>query len=137
MPIFDSDALARFNPRDIKRLEIVNRHYFSRKDVYEGVISLTSFENDFGRFALPKNALFIEYPGIQISKRMIFPENTDDRLPDFRNLLYWETGQKTDEKGEKSLTFSTSELQGYFEVRLSFLDDTGQFNEVKKIIEVK
>src|SRR5690606_24919973 len=38
MPVFDSDALASFNPKDIKKLEIVNRHYFSRKDVYEGVV---------------------------------------------------------------------------------------------------
>ena len=137
MPVFDSDALARFNPKDIKRLEVVNRHYFSRKDVYEGVISLTSFENDFGRFALPKNALFIEYPGIQAPKRIRFPESVEKRLPDFRNLLYWETGQETDETGERSLTFTTSELRGYFEIRLSFLDDKGQLTEVKKIIEVK
>lgn len=137
MPVFDSDAVARFNPKDIKKLEVVNRHYFSRKDVYEGVISLTSFENDFGRFPLPKNALFIEYPGIQVPKRIKFPENTDKRLPDFRNLLTWETGQATDEKGEASLTFTTSELQGYFEIRLSFLNEKDQLTEIKEIIEVK
>src|SRR5690606_27489568 len=50
MPVFDSDALSKLDPKGIKKLEVVGRYYFFQQDVFEGVISLTSHKNDFGEF---------------------------------------------------------------------------------------
>src|SRR5690606_17514672 len=127
MPVFDSDALSRLNPKGIKKLEVVNRHYFFQQEIFEGIIHLTSFKNDFGEFDLPKNALFIEYPGMQWPKSIttMIPEEKN-RTPDFRRRLLGEAGAKTNESGEKNLEFFTSELQGFYEIRLSYVNEKGQ-----------
>ena len=140
MPVFDSDALSRLNPKGIKSLEVVSRYYFFQQEVFEGVISLTSFNNDFGEFELPRSALFIEYPGIQLPGKINDPAVSPDgktRIPDFRHLLYWETGVKTDEVGERQVVFHTSEVPGFYEISLSYFDKEGRWNESTRTIEVK
>src|SRR5690606_9998239 len=140
MPVFDSDALSRLNPKGIKSLQVVSRYYFFQQEVFEGVISLTSFNNDFGEFELPRSALFIEYPGIQLPGKINDPAVSPDgktRIPDFRHLLYWETGVKTDEVGERQVVFHTSEVPGFYEISLSYFDKEGRWNESTRTIEVK
>lgn len=140
MPVFDSDALSRLNPKGIKSLEVVSRYYFFQQEAFEGVISLTSFNNDFGEFELPQSALFIEYPGIQLPRKINNPAISPagkNRIPDFRHLLYWETGSRTNEVGERQIIFHTSELPGFYEIRLSFFDKEGRWNESTRTIEVK
>lgn len=140
MPVFDTDALARLDPKGIKSLEVVARYYFFQKQIFEGIISLTSFKGDFGEFDLPKNALFIEYPGIQLPKRINHPQSSPEantHAPDFRNLLYWEAHGTTDATGRRQISFSTSDLSGFFEIRLSYVDDKGEWAEATAIIEVK
>src|SRR5699024_4745630 len=138
MPVFDSDALSRLNPKGIKKLEVVNRHYFFQKEIYEGIIHLTSFKNDFGEFDLPKNALFIEYPGMQVPKTIpTLMLDDKNRTPDFRNMLLWDTGAKSDEQGEQKVEFLTSELQGLFEVRLSYFDEKGEWSEHTQVFEIR
>lgn len=140
MPVFDTDALAKLNPKGIKSLEVVARYYFFQKEIFEGIISLTSFKNDFGGFDLPKNALFIEYPGIQPPKKINQPQSSREsntHSPDFRNLLYWEAHGTTDATGRKQLSFSTSDLTGFFKIRLSYVDDKGEWAEASAVIEVK
>lgn len=138
MPVFDSDALSRLNPKGIKKLEVVNRHYFFQEDIFEGIIHLTSFKNDFGEFDLPRNALFIEYPGMQFPKSIpaLIPDERN-RTPDFRNMLLWESGAKTNELGEQNVEFLTSELQGLFEIRLSYFDEKDEWSEHTQVIEVR
>ncbi|WP_114749152.1 hypothetical protein [Pleomorphovibrio marinus] len=119
MPVFDADAFAELNPKNIKRLDLLTRYFFYEKETFEGVISLTSFENDFGKFDLPKSALFIEYKGIQVPVENDFtrPPSTA-RKPDFRNILIWEPSlsPKND-----SISFTTSQLSGEYQINLSFL----------------
>ena len=140
MPVFDTDALARLDPKGIKSLEVVARYYFFQKEIFEGIISLTSFKGDFGEFDLPKNALFIEYPGIQQPKKINYPPSSpeaNNHSPDFRNLLYWEAHATTDVTGRKQISFSTSDVTGFFEIHLSHFDENGALVEATKIIEVK
>jgi hypothetical protein len=140
MPVFDIDALARLDPKGIKSLEVVARYYYFQKEILEGIISLTSFKGDFGEFDLPKNALFIEYPGIQLPKKINHPRfapEVDARSPDFRNLLYWEAHGTTDATGRKQISFNTSELIGLFEIHLSYFDEKGTWVEATKTFEVK
>ncbi len=120
MPVFDADAFANFNPWKIKRLDLLTRYFFYEKEIFEGVISLVSFENDFGEFDLPKSALFIEYEGIQIPVEQEFtlpPSN--ERIPDFRNVLLWEPALSPT---SESITFTTSHLPGEYEFSVTFQD---------------
>jgi hypothetical protein len=132
MPVFDSDSFANFNPKGIKSMDIVNRYFYINDQRFNGMVSLTSFSNDFGGFDLPKNALFIAYQGIQ--KPYLFQSQVigelPDHFPDFRSILAWQTKGSTDENSNLTFSFRPSRLKGKFLLRIHYRDNT---NDEEKI----
>ncbi|WP_439481153.1 hypothetical protein [Cyclobacterium plantarum] len=121
MPVFESDDFASFNPKNIRRLDIINRNFYIKDHSFNGLVSLSSFENDFGRFDLPEKALFIEYRGLQHPKRFTNKINNTEKgshFPDFRNILY----QGTSSEAGQELYFSPSLLQGPFIMSIHYRD---------------
>jgi uncharacterized protein YfaS (alpha-2-macroglobulin family) len=59
------------------------------------------------------------YPGFLYERSFYSPvyqteEQVQSRLPDFRNVLYWEPKLKTNEKGKQLINFYTSDLPGKY-----------------------
>lgn len=98
---------------------------------FDGVINLTSFENDFGKFDLPKNALFIAYKGIQIPKNHegTLGKNQDKRIADLRALRAWRTLSD-----QTSLKVETGMLTGKFKIRYQNWKMPAPHTESKTII---
>lgn len=135
MPVFDTDKLAKFDPSTIQKLEVLTRDFFLNKDKFSGVISFSSFENDFGKFELPTNALYFNYWEIQKPKTLKSPHfNThigQANYPDFRTSLYW-----TNNLDQESIRVTSSQITGQFEVILSFLSEDGRIVFYKDLLEV-
>ncbi len=98
MPVFDSDLLASFNPKFLQRLEVLNREFYLNDRTYQGVLSFSSYANNFGLFPLAPAARFFDYPGIQpsviIDRDQFIQSSTTSRIPDWRTVLYWQTNGK-------------------------------------------
>ncbi|MDA0313944.1 MAG: hypothetical protein O2829_01735 [Bacteroidetes bacterium] len=98
MPVFDSDLLASFNPKFLQRLEVLNREFYLNDRTYPGVLSFSSYSNNFGLFQLAPAARFFDYPGIQPSiifdRDQFVQPSTTSRIPDWRTVLYWQTSGK-------------------------------------------
>jgi hypothetical protein len=98
MPVFDSDLLSSFNPKFLQRLEVLNREFYLNDRTYPGVLSFSSYANNFGLFPLAPAARFFDYPGIQPSiifeKDQFVQSSTTSRIPDWRTVLYWQTSGK-------------------------------------------
>lgn len=98
MPIFDSDLLASFNPKFLQRLEVLNREFYLNDRTYPGVLSFSSYANNFGLFPLAPAARFFDYPGIQpsvvLDRGQLVQPSTASRIPDWRTVLYWQAGGK-------------------------------------------
>jgi hypothetical protein len=138
MPVFDTDALAAFDPINIQKLEVMTREFSFNQDKYSGVLSFTSFRNDFGTFQLPSNALYLNYPELQKTKRpKSFHLNAtpnDPNFPDFRSTLYWNAS----EKGSKGLEIHTSQISGNYEIQIGYIEKGGQvkfFNKSFKVVD--
>lgn len=130
MPVFDSDALARFSPEKIKRAEVINRSFYILNSAFEGVLSFTSFDNDFGGYPIPDRALYLEYPQIQqpVLWNVNRQEPAEKHAPDFRTLLYWNGSLMTGEDGAVDIDFHTSRVPGEYEIRVSSQDENGQIS---------
>lgn len=93
MPIFDSDLLASFNPKFLQRLEVLNREFYLNDRTYPGVLSFSSYANNFGLFPLAPAARFFDYPGLRptliLDKGQFQTPATASRIPDWRTVLYW------------------------------------------------
>ena len=98
MPVFDSDLLASFNPKFLQRLEVLNREFYLNDRVYPGVLSFSSYANNFGLFPLAPAARFFDYPGIQpsvlIDRDQFVQPSATSRIPDWRTVLNWQTSGK-------------------------------------------
>jgi hypothetical protein len=137
MPVFDTDALAAFNPVNLKKLEVMTREFSFNQDKYSGVMSFTSFKNDFGSFQLPSNALYLNYPEIQKIKKPKSPHLNQDptlaNFPDFRSTLYWNTSLNLKEDFE----IFSSEISGDFEIIVAIQDENGKNSFVKKRLKIQ
>lgn len=125
MPIFDADALAEFDPKNIQKLDVLTREFIFNQDKFSGVISITSFENDFGGFELPEQALYFNYTEIQKPRKLPSPHfnnNLEDpNYPDFRTSLYWNYKGISSDK----LLFYSSEIKGEYEGLISTVGESG------------
>jgi hypothetical protein len=93
MPVFDSELLASFNPKFMQRLEVLNREFYLNERIYPGVMSFSSYGNNFGLFPLAPNARFFDYLGLQpmvnMDRRQFADPSNEERIPDWRTILYW------------------------------------------------
>ena len=124
MPVFDSDLLASFNPKFMQRLEVLNREFYLNQRTYSGVLSWSSYENNFGLFPLAPNARFFDYYGLQpkiVMDRTQFSEPGQiGKYPDWRTILFW--GSESEAPAE----IQAPELNGLFLFWSRSLDPAGK-----------
>jgi hypothetical protein len=137
MPVFDTDALAAFDPVNIQKLEVMTREFSFNQDRYSGVLSFSSFNNDFGKFELPSNALYLNYPEIQKVKTPKSPHLNSNlsqaNFPDFRSTLYWNFLK---DGVSSPIEINSSEISGNFEITVGYQDGNGKMKFSKKSLKV-
>lgn len=135
LPVLDNDAFSKFNPVGIKQMDILNRELYLNHKLFEGAISLTSFDNDFGKYDLPKNALFLAYKGVQfpLTPKEVAP--VDQRLSSLGSLLLWKTFKI--ESGNNNLTVPKPVLKGAYKVTVTSWDTrSGTSKQESRIIQI-
>ncbi len=119
VPVFDADRIIAADPLKIKKIEVVTRKYFQGSLVASGIISLASYTNDLEGFPLDPHSLILEYDGLQLQREFYSPEydkpdQHGNRIPDFRNVLYWNPNIRLREMGTKQISFYTSDRKGKY-----------------------
>jgi hypothetical protein len=136
MPVFDTEALAKFNPKGIEKLEVLTREFSFNQDKFAGVVSVTSFENDFGKFDLPTNSLYLDYWEIMPSKKLLSPNINPSigktNYPDFRTTLFWNSGVS-----EGKVKIFSSEIKGKYELIISHTSDNGEMTFIREEFTVE
>ncbi|GAB3012021.1 hypothetical protein GCM10027284_34260 [Cyclobacterium sediminis] len=140
MPVFDNDAFANFNPKGIKTMDIINRYFYINDLKFTGMVNLSSFNNDFGGFDLPKNALFITYRGLQKPYEFhtaLKSFNHETHFPDFRSILTWQSNKEIDDNGMLNFSFKPSLLKGNFELKLRYREGQNKtFNTANYLLNL-
>lgn len=119
VPVFDIDKIMAFDPLKVRKLEVMTSKYFNGPQVYDGLVSYTTYQGDLASFQLDPHALLLEYEGLQEQREFYSPSydtqlQRQSRLPDFRNLLYWSPTVRTDASGKAAVQFYTSDLAGTY-----------------------
>lgn len=132
MPVFDSDLLTGFNPKFLSKLEVLNREFYLNDRTYPGVLSFSSFENNFGLYPLEPSARFFDYlglqPKIELDKTQFTAPSTVGKFPDFRTVLFWGKADPA--------TIQTSSLPGEYILWVRYTDASGQIQVSKKKITI-
>ncbi len=134
IPIFNINNLIKIKPELIDEISVINKIYYLGDFVLNGVIKIKTKTNDFAKFSLPKESIFIKYKTITTGSYPVFPEynsNTkQSRLPDFRNLLFLK--QNFTLKNNK-IKFYTSDDSGEYQVFIKANSNNYQYYGKTKI----
>ena len=142
VPVFDIDKIMAFDPLKIKKLDVVTRRYFQGPQTFEGVVSYTTYGGDLGGFALDTRALVQEYEGMQLQREFYAPSYDSpalrqSRLPDYRNLLYWNPTIISQDNTPQSLQFYTGDQAGKYIIVVQGMAADGSAGSSITTFEVK
>lgn len=129
------NILINFDSRKIDSISIVKNKYFYGNALYQGIVLIKTFQNDF----LPELNNFQEFKitPIQPEKKYFFQNEKNvmnKRIPDFRTQLFWNPNISLT---KKNISFFTSDVTGHFEITLQGYTKKGEFINIEQSFSVK
>ncbi|OQP50845.1 hypothetical protein A4H97_03190 [Niastella yeongjuensis] len=126
----DNNILLGFDPLKVNKLEVVTNNYIKGEFIYPGIVNFTTYHGDMESLKLDSRAVILDYEGLQLKRNFYSPvykteQQASSRLPDFRNLLYWEPDVQTDATGKATVEFFTGDIKGKYVAVLQGMDDAG------------
>ena len=130
VPVFDPSGPMNLDPLKISDIELVNREYLLGPQKFSGIINCLSYHGDLGGYTLPPQAQTLNYEGLRPERRFTSPAyptqaSRENRIPDYRTLLYWAPSIETGAGGEKQIQFFTSDIPGRYAVVVNGLTADG------------
>ena len=129
VPVFNAEKVLGHDPYKIKRIDVLNTRYFQGRNTYEGILSLMTYRGDLDGYQADPRALVMGYDGLQ-AERIFYapvydtPESRESRIPDNRNLLWWNPGI-TMHQSTHTEKFYSSDQPGNYIVVLQGIDSGG------------
>ncbi|MBA9078161.1 MULTISPECIES: hypothetical protein [Rufibacter] len=142
MPVFDLDRLMVYNPKKVRKLEVIYKQYFHGPFTYGGIVSFSTYNGAMEGYEVDPKALLVEYEGLQPTREFYHPvyqspEQIANRIPDLRNVLYWAGDMRTGKLGKKEIEFYTSDKLGKYVVVVQGLTQDGKAGSSTYTFEVK
>lgn len=122
--VYNHNELVNLNPKKIKQIAIVRNKYKHNTNIYQGVISVKTFEGNFTPDPNENSvSVALEKP---LPRKKYFLKNYNQsnfkRIPDYRTQLYW---NPTINLKEENISFFTSDVTGNFEIVLEGFSENG------------
>ena len=142
VPVFNLNRIMGMNPLKIQKLDVVDSRYFHGLAIYDGIVSFSTYKGNLEGFPLDPRVLVQQYEGLQRQRefyapRYDTPAATQTRLPDLRNLLYWNPSVATTAAGPQPLDFYTGDQPGRYLVVVQGLAATGLAGSRSFVLDVK
>jgi len=130
VPVYNLEKLLGMNPQKLHSIEIVNELYILGNTIYGGIISISSKNGDMAGIDLPDNSFFFDFAGFipQPSWKSYPSANSseEDKIPDLRNTLYWETGLELEPGLTSQVTLTAPSRAGRYLVLVRGLAADGR-----------
>lgn len=132
VPVFDTDRLMALSPLRIRTLDVVTRRYFQGAQMYPGIVGFNTYKTDLAGYTLDPRAVVVDFDGLQARREFAAPTYATpaqqaSRLPDFRQLLYWNPYVTTNASGRADLRFYTADQTGTYLIITQALTADGRF----------
>jgi hypothetical protein len=141
LPVFDATDIINLNPLSIEKIETVRRRFLKGVNLFSGIVSLSSYDGDLIGYTPEAKALRMSYEGLQPHRLYPGPSydrtsEEEERMPDYRNVLYWNPQVSTDEKGSLIVEFFTSDNDGLYKIKVEGISAGGLPVSGKAFFEV-
>jgi hypothetical protein len=141
LPIFDNSKLMNYNTSKIKLFSLINKKYFINGVFHDGIVEIGTRDSDFykqhktNHFWFKMQGLFQE-TGKRKGQRIYTEQDEKDKIPDFRDVLYWNSDLLLSSDKENRINFSTSDDTGEFLIDIQGVDKNGNFIRKTSVITV-
>jgi hypothetical protein len=142
VPIDDAAKIINLNPAHVERIDVLLCDYRIGDIIFPGIINVTSRTGSYTDIPLPENAVRIPLKMFEENRAFISPEYQAEekkrqRIPDFRNTLFWSYGIRPDETGKLSIEFWTSDHSAEYLIDLEGVSSSGKVVSVRKAVKVE
>ncbi|MCY1522892.1 hypothetical protein D9M68_577700 [compost metagenome] len=142
VPYFNMNHLMEIDPKKIKSLDVITELYYYGPAIFEGILNFISYKPNLANIAINPNAVVLDYEGLQTQREFYKPEyetetQRKNRLPDFRNVLFWAGKIPVDGTGKAHFDFYTSDLPGTYIGVINGLSQTGSAGSTTFTFKVK
>ncbi|SHK06314.1 MG2 domain-containing protein [Hymenobacter psychrotolerans] len=142
VPVFNVNKIMAMDPLKIQKLDVIDGRYFHGVSMYSGLVSFTTYKGDLEGFQPDPRVLVQQYEGLQWQREFYSPryetaQEKQSRLPDLRNLLYWNPEINTTAGTARALEFYTGDQAGRYLVVVQGLSATGLAGSTSFTVEVK
>jgi hypothetical protein len=126
----DNRILLNYDPLKVNKLEVLTNKFIKGEFIYQGIVNFTTYHGDMQDLKLDAKAVILDYEGLQLKREFYSPvykteQQALNRMPDFRNLLYWSPDVQTDNSGQATVEFYTSDMKGKYVVVIQGMDEAG------------
>jgi hypothetical protein len=131
VPVYDLENILKIRASEIKMVKIMNSRYFIGDVVLDGIIDIVTEKGDLSVLESDRSVLRQEYDMLLPDYELPDPDYSSDtlrnnRIPDFRNTIYWNPSVATDSKGNASVEFWTSDEDGEYIIVAEGLSSDGR-----------
>ena len=130
VPVYKLENLLGMNPQKLHSIEVVNELYILGNTIYGGILSITSKNGDMAGIDLPDNSFFFDFAGFLPQPLLESFTDTnsgeENRIPDLRNTLFWETGLELNPGQTSQVTLTAPGRPGRYLVLIRGLTAEGR-----------
>lgn len=128
VPVFDINEVMKISPENVDKINVNTTKYYIGDYTLNGLIRLYTKTKNFAGISFPVESVFLDYQTITPESYPVFPDYgkglKSSRIPDFRNLLFWDAKLKLTES-MNTISFYTSDAYGDYDIIIRGYDKHG------------
>lgn len=139
LQIQDMTVLYNYNAYQIQSISVVASPYYYGPKLFNGIVSITTKNNDFASIYSDKNILkttILRPEGPKSYYEPKYDSNTNNRIPDYRYQLLWKPNIRV-LNTEMIIPFYISDISGNFKITLEGITDNGDLIHIDRIFKVE
>lgn len=140
--IKDPSLILNLNPEVVEKIDVIRGTYLVGRCSFDGIINVITRSGNFTDVELPGYMTRFSYRVIDpswsfTSHEYSSEEKKSDRLPDYRNTLYWNPSVKTGPDGKAQVEFWSSDNKGDYRIIINGMSKNGEPISITKVIRVR
>ena len=131
VPINNLEKVLTINSREIEKIDVLSTRYFISDIVLDGILHFVTKKGKLEVMDFDKSVYRLEYELLQNNTKF-YPSDyssvdlKDNRIPDFRNTLYWNPDLHTDKTGKTSAEFYASDESAEYIITVEGISSDGR-----------
>ena len=138
----DPALIATLDPEIVEKIDVIREKYIVGDYMFYGIVNIITKAGNFSNTTLPDYAIRIPYRVLDPVRSFISPDYSSsdmkkNRIPDFRNTLYWNPTVQADINSKATVGFWTSDYISDLKVNIQGITPEGNIFSIRKVIKAK